>query len=197
MKTLLLDLVSKIVSNFKLYAIAAVIILMGLFGFKACKKITKIQDKQVTSPVLTPDQKEKIIVDPTNHKITVITKNPDGTTTSKDTYLPDRPTAVIEDNNGKLSIIEHKFGVETRPYLGVGGSLDGTARIHAGMDLWYFHKLDLGLGLDLNAGVFKQVSDFRDTRLSINASYNVYSNTSLALSVDNRKFVGLFIKVRI
>jgi hypothetical protein len=190
MKTLLLDLVNKIKSNLKLYVIAAVIILMGLFGFKACRKVQQKQDKQASSTVLTPDQKEKIIVDPVKHTLTVVTKKSDGTTQTKTTFLPDRPTTVTEDNNGKLSIVDHKFGTEIRPYLGVGGALDGTPRVHIGADLWYFHKLDLGLGLDTNPSNLKYV------RANLNLSYNFWSNTSVAISLDNHKVPGLFLKLR-
>src|ERR1035437_989163 len=181
---LLTSLVTKIKANLKKFVILGLIILLGLFGFKACRKVQKKQDTNANSTVLAPDQKEKIVVDPTKHTITIVTKNPDGTTTTTNTYLPDRPTQIIEGNNGKLTIVAHKFGTEVRPYLGIGGALDGTARVHAGADLFYFHKLDLGTGLDFNARVFGNASQFRDTRLSINASYNIYSNTSLALSVD-------------
>lgn len=189
--------VDKIMSNLKFYAVLATLILLGVFGFKACTKLQKKQDKQASSNTLAPDQKEKVVVNPENHTIEVVTKNPDGTTTTQTTFLPDRPTQIIEDNNGKLKIVDHKFGVEKRPYIGVGGALDGTPRVHAGMDFWYYKKLDLGAGLDFNAGVLSQVSKFDDTRLSVNASYNVWSNTSLALSVDNHKTVGVFLKVRL
>ena len=190
-------IVDKIKSNLKCYAILAALILLGLFGFKSCVKLQKKQDKQASSTVLTPDQREKVIVNPETHTIEIVTKKADGTTTTTDTYLPDRPTSITEDNNGKITIVDHKFGVEKRPYVGVGGALDGTPRVHAGMDFWYFHKLDFGAGLDFNAGVLGQVSKFSDTRLDVNASYNVWSNTSLALSVDNHKTVGLFLKVRL
>src|SRR5579863_5574322 len=161
--------VDKIKANLKHYLILAALILLGVFGFKDCAKIQKKQDKQASSTTLTPDQKEKIVVNPEKHTIEVVTKNPNGTTTTTTTFLPDRPTQIIEDKNGKLKIIDHKFGVEKRPYIGVGGSLDGSPRVHAGVDLWYFHKLDLGAGLDFNAGVLSQVSKFSDTRASVNA----------------------------
>lgn len=187
------DLISRVWTKVKKWVILGVIVLLGLFGFKACRKIQQKQDKQASSTVLPPDAKEKIVVDPSKHEIEIIKPNGD----IQKGYLPDRPTQIIEKKDGKLDIVDHKYGVEVRPYLGVGGSLDGTARIHAGTDLFYFHKLDLGTGLDFNAGVFKDISSFKDTRLSINVSYNFYSNTSLALSVDNRKFVGLFLKVHL
>jgi len=189
--------VDKIKTNLKHYLLLVALILLGVFGFKDCAKIQKKQDKQASSAVLTPDQKEKVVVNPENHTIEVVTKNANGTTNTTTTYLPDRPTQIIEDNNGKIKIIDHKFGVEKRPYVGVGGSADGTPRVHAGVDLFYYKKLDLGTGLDFNAGVLDQVSKFNDTRASINVSYNVWSNTSIAVSVDNRKFVGVFLKVRL
>jgi hypothetical protein len=187
---ILLNLVNKIKTNLKLYAILGLIILLVLFGFKGCRKIAKKQDKQVSSTVLTPDQKEKIVVDPTKHTITITTKNADGTDHTTTTYLPDRPTSVTEDNNGKITVVDHKYGAELRPYLGVGGAFDGTPRVHLGGDLFYFHRMDFGLGIDDNP------SHLKDVRGNLNLSYNFYSNTSIAVSYDNHKQVGLFLKVR-
>lgn len=194
---ILKGIVGKIKANLKLYAILALVAALGLFGFKACRKIQKDQDQTANSHVLKPDERGKIIVDPVNHKITTITRNPDGSIKTTETYLPDRPSTITEDKNGKVTIVTRKFGTEIRPYLGMGGALDGTPRVHVGSDLWYWHKLDLGAGIDFNAGAFGAVSKFNDTRVNVNASYNVYSNTSLGLSFDNRKTVGLFIKVRL
>ena len=177
-------------NNLKKWAILALIVVGGLFGFKACRKVQQKQDKQASSTVLTPDQKEKITVNPENHTITITTKKSDGTTQTQTTFLPDRPTSITEDNNGKLSIIDHKYGTEIRPFLGIGGALDGTPRVHVGADLWYFHKLDLGLGLDTNP------SHLKDVRVDLNLSYNFWSNTSIAVSIDNHKVPGLFLKVR-
>jgi hypothetical protein len=183
-------LVSKIVLNLKVYVILGVIILLAVFGFKGCRKVEKKQDSVTKSTVLTPDQKEKIVVDPTKHTITITTKKADGTDQTTTTFLPDRPTAVIESNDGKISLIDHKFGTEIRPYLGVGGALDGTPRVHVGSDLFYFHKMDLGIGLDTNPAHLK------DVRANLNLSYNFYSNTSIAFSFDNHKVPGIFLKVR-
>jgi hypothetical protein len=187
---MLKSVVEHLRSNLARYTILALILLLALFGFKGCRKVQKRQDSAVKSAVLAPDQREKIVVDPIRHTITVVTKKPDGTDQSTTTFLPDRPTAVIEDNNGKLSIVDHKFGVELRPYLGVGGAFDGTPRVHLGADFLYFHKMDLGAGLDTNP------SHLKDVRGNLNLSYNFYSNTSIACSYDNHKTVGLFLKVR-
>jgi hypothetical protein len=172
-------------ANLKKWAILALIVIGGLFGFKACRKVQQKQDKQATSPVLGPNQQEKITVDPTKHTITVVTKN--GTTT---TYLPDRPTQIIESKDGKLSVIDHKYGTEVKPFLGFGTDLEGSPRVHIGADLFYWNKFDLGTGLAFNA------THLKDTRLALNLSYNFYSNTSIAFSFDNHKTPGLFLKVR-
>lgn len=191
------SLVDKFKAKIKQIAVTVLIVVIALVSFKACRMLQKKQDSDARSTVLGPDERGKIIVDPVKHKITTVTRNADGSEKVKDTYLPDRPSVITEDKNGKVTVVTQKFGTEVRPYLGVGGALDGSPRVHAGADLWYFHKLDLGAGLDFNAGVMRSVSEFSDTRLSVNASYNVWSNTSLALSFDNHKVVGLFVKVRL
>ena len=185
MKTILLNLVSKIKANLKEYAILALIVLLALFGFKACRKLQQKQDKQASSTVLTPDQKEKIVVDPIKHTIEIVT--PTKTTT---TYLPDRPTQIIENKDGSITIIDHKFGTEMRPYLGVGGDLEWKARIHTGVDFFYFRKFDAGAGLAFNP------VELKDTRVDLNLSYNFYSNTSIAISLDNHKTPVIFLKLR-
>ncbi len=194
---LLKALVDKIKLQIKKIAITTLIVVIALLSWKGCRMLQKKQDSDAQSTVLKPDERGKIIVDPVKHKITTVSRNADGTEKVKDTYLPDRPSVITEDKNGKVTVVTQKFGTEVRPYIGVGGALDGTPRLHVGSDLWYYKKLDLGAGLDFNARVMSGISYFSDTRLSINASYNVYSNTSLALSFDNHKVVGLFVKVRL
>lgn len=172
-------------ANLKKWAILALIMVGGLFGFKACRKVQQKQDKQASSTILQPNQAEKVTVDPTKHTITIVT--PTKTTT---TYLPDRPTQIIENKDGTITVIDHKFGTEIRPYLGVGGALDGTPRVHVGSDFFYFHRMDLGVGLDTNP------ANLKDVRANLNLSYNFYSNTSIAFSLDNHKVPGFFLKVR-
>lgn len=185
MMTILTSLVSKIKSNLKLYAIVGLSILLGLFGFKCCRKVQQKQDKQATSTILQPGQAEKIVVNPANHTIEIVT--PKKTTT---TYLPDRPTQIIENKDGSVTIVDHKFGVENRPFFGAGGAFDGTPRVYVGSDVFYFHRLDLGVGINTNP------AELKDVRVNLSLGYNFYSNTSIALSVDNHRVPGLFLKVR-
>jgi hypothetical protein len=182
---ILTSLVNKIKANLKKIAIITVAVLLGLFGFKACRKVQQKQDKQATNTVLQPNQKEKIVVDPTTHEIIITTDK--GTTK---TYLPDRPTQIIENKDGSITVIDHKFGVEIRPFIGVGGAFDCTPRVHVGADVFYFHKLDLGIGVNTNP------SELKDIRTDLSLGYNFWSNTSVALSIDNHRVPGLFLKVR-
>jgi hypothetical protein len=182
---ILTSLVNKIKSNLKLYAVIGLSILLGLFGFRCCRKVQQKQDKQATNTVLQPNQAEKIVVNPENHTIEIIT--PKKTTT---TYLPDRPTQIIENKDGTITVIVHKFGSEVKPYIGLGGSFDGTPRVHAGVDVFYFHRLDLGVGVNTNP------VELKDVRANLSLSYNFYSNTSVAVSIDNQRVPGLFLKLR-
>lgn len=169
----------------KKYMILGVIFLLALFGLKHCRKIQDTQDTAITSPVLKPDDKEKIIIDPIKHTVTRITNK--GTTV---TNLPDRPVSITEGKDGLITIHSRTWGKELRPFIGAGVDLSPAARLHLGADLFYWHKLDLGLGVGVNPVAIK------NTTLNLNVSYNFYNNTSIALSIDNRKVPGLFLKVR-
>lgn len=168
--------------------IAVLIVVLALGGYHYWHKHDVKVDKQITNPVLGPDQKEKIIVDPEKHTITVIKKNPDGSTTENKTYLPDHPTSITEDKNGKLTVESRKFGTEHRPYIGAGYS--DAPRLYLGMDWFYYKKLDLGTGVGFN------MEHLKDVRLEANVSYNIWNNTSLTVSYDNHKMVGGFVKLR-
>lgn len=183
-------ILSKVKAQAKKIGILVAIAVLAIVGWHFGRKHAVKANAVVTSTVLAPDQKEKIIVDPTKHTLTVITKKADGTDQTITTFLPDRPTAVIEDNNGKLSLIDHKWGTELRPYLGFGYDLERSPRVNLGADLFYFHKFDLGLGLGLDP------TQLKDTRMNLSLSYNFYSNTSIAFSFDNHRTPGLFLKIR-
>ena len=165
--------------------IIIVVLASLLIGWGGCVLLNhnKKVDKGIVSTTLAPNQKEKIVLNPQNHTITVVTKN--GT---KTTYLPNRPVSVTEDVKGNLSIQERTWGWEKAPYAGIGYS--NGLRIHAGVDLFYFHRFDTGIGL-LTDG-----KNFNTTAADLNLSYNFYSNTSMAVSYSSAKVVGCFLKFR-
>lgn len=177
-------------ANVKKWAILALIVVGGLFAFSCARKHAKKVDQATSSTVLGPNQQEKIVVNPEKHTITVTTKKSNGQTQTTTTYLPDRPVSITEDKNGKLSLVDKTWGTEVRPYGGFGGDFEGKARIHGGLDFFYIHRFDLGMGLAFNP------TDLKDTRADLNLSYNFWSNTSIAFSLDNHKVPGIFLKVR-
>jgi len=187
---MLLNIINYLKARIKKYLVLSIAILFGVFGFKLWVHHAKKGDQSVSSVTLQPNQKEKIIVDPVKHKITVVTKNVNGKEHTSTTYFPDRATSIVEDNNGKLSIQERKWGPECKLYTGIGGDVEGSFRAHLGIDFLYLHSFDVGAGLAFNT------TEIKDTRADLNLSYNFYSHTSLALSFDNHHVIGAFLKVR-
>lgn len=164
------------------------LVLLALVGYHFWTKHVKKTDSVITSTILQPGENRKAIIDPIKHKITTVTKDKNGKEVINSTYLPDRPISIIEHNDGSIKIESRKWGPECRPYFGAG--FDGDVRLHLGLDGLYFRTFDFGGGLKLNPVLFK------DTRVDINASWNFYSHTSLALSYDNHKTIEGFIKLR-
>lgn len=148
---------------------------------KGCKNVapgTTIQTQ------LAPDETEKVIIDPHKHTLTVITP-----TKIKTMTLPNRPSSVALIKNDGLRIVSPQWGWEASPFLGVGTTI-GDTYILAGLDGYYFKRLDFGGGLSVNP------HDLLDTRLFISASMFIYSNTSVGVGLDNRKSPILLLKVR-
>jgi hypothetical protein len=183
-------ILSSIWNRIKKWVILGVICLLALFGLKHCNKVQQKQDGAIVSPILKPNEVEKVIVNPGDHSIDIIKKNPDGTTTTTHTYLPDRPISITEGKDGSITVQSRTWGKELRPYMGAGVDLSPAARLHLGTDFFYWHKVDFGTGVGFNPTTIK------DTTLNLNVSYNFYSNTSIAFSIDNHHTPGVFLKVR-
>jgi len=139
------------------------------------------------SPILPKNDTEQITVDPTTHRITILTSSGPKTET-----LPDRPSTIDIHKDGTVSVNSKQLGFETKPFLGVG--LGEGLRVYAGADLGYFKKLDIGLGM---ASPRLSKGDLTDIRGLVKVSYNVYSNTSLNLGYDTSKTLHCFVSVRL
>lgn len=157
-------------------------LLIGIGGCLLLKHAKKI-DTSIKSTVLPTNDKEKIIINPDNHTIEVIKPGSD-----KKTYLPDHPVSITEDKNGNLTIQERTWGFEHNPYAGLGFS--NGFRAHVGVDWFYFHKFDSGIGL------MTDCQHLNKTAADLNLSYNFYHNTSLAVSYSSSKMAGVFLKIR-
>jgi len=141
------------------------------------------KDQAIESHILAEDVREKIIVDPKRKKLTVITRERTDTL-----FLPDRPTAIEIPFKGPARVIRRTWGFELAPF----GSIvfTDTLRAGVGVDWFYWNKFDVGFGAATN------VTDFFDGRVFLHGSYNVYSNTSLGVVVDNAKKFGMNLNFR-
>jgi hypothetical protein len=173
MMTILISLVNKVKANFKKWAILTGLILLGLFGFKACRKHQQKATQVATNPILKPNEAEKIIINESEHKITVVT--PKGTT---DTHFSDN-TVITEDKNGKLSIYNPQWDFKFHPTVGAG--MSDIPKLFVGVSPLGFKKLDLNIGLETDC------QHFSETAMNISVGYNVHNATYLFLGTNNHK----------
>lgn len=167
------------------YKIGLVVFVLGsVFVWGRCGRRTTVP-KTMLPTVLPVKDKEQIIVDPFHHVIQIVTA-----TGVKHTTLPDRPSTIDILKDGSVKVTSPQFGTELRPFVGVGFNLRSGV-ILGGVDLLYWKKLDLGIGLSMNP------SHIQDTAALIGVSYNLYSNTSISLGIDNRHAPMIAIHVRL
>lgn len=164
----------------KLISVGA--ILAGVFLWGRCSRTAHL-GVPVPANVLPKDDNEQILIDPVHKSLIVVNSNGTRTLT-----LPDRPTTIDIRKNGTINVTSPQYGMERRIFGGVYAS--DKFRIAAGADLWYFKKLDLGVGLAGEVGphlpiVFGQVS------------YNIYSNCRVGLAYGSDRYIGGTLTVRI
>jgi len=167
------DLISKVLVRIKKIAILGVIVVLGLFGYKACRKHQQNVIQVVTNPILQPNQTGQITVNSANHTITVVT--PQGTTT---THLSDT-TVISVDNHGKLDIYNPSWDFKIHPTVGIGFA--NKSKLFAGASLIGYKKLDLNIGLETDC------QHFNETAINASIGYNVHNETYLFLGVNNHK----------
>lgn len=135
-----------------------------------------------TPPILPKEDKEQIIVDTRHHTITRVTEK--GTQV---TYLPEKPTVIDLRKGGDVVVHSPQYGYQVRPYVGLVFSDD--ARGALGLDLFYFKRLNVGMGMALRF-------DGRDGRLYAALSYNVSGNMYAAVTLDHKKTPGAMLALR-
>src|SRR6266446_1656997 len=83
--------------------------------------------------------REQIQVDPATHRLTIITEKGPRTVT-----LPDRMSTIDVRSNGMVDIISPQFGWERHFFISFVGA--DVFKVGAGMDGFYWKRLDGGLG---------------------------------------------------
>jgi hypothetical protein len=168
-----MDLISEIKRSLKKGIILVVIIVLGLLGFKACRKHQQKTNQVATNPILKPNEVEKIIINGPEHKITVIT--PKGTT---DTHFSDH-TVITEDKNGKLNIYNPQWDFKFHPSIGVG--MADKPKLFVGISPIGYKRLDLNIGFETDC------SKLSETSLTVSVGYNIHNATYLFLGLNNHQ----------
>lgn len=159
-------------------------IIVGLFGLRSCQKK---RDTAIANPNLSPDVKEKIIINPLKRTIIVATKTHTTVTT-----LPDRPTSIELLNDGKVRVSVPQWGFEAIPYIGIGYSRQVNDYI--GLDFFYWKKLDAGFAFSFDRLKVDSLG------LPLTLSYTVWHNLRLTVGyemIGSHKDIHGLVSVRI
>lgn len=169
----------QIKAHWKGFLIGVGIAAFGLY-VRSC---TRAQMEIKNSP-LPVDVVARITVDPDHHHLHIQQR----VGKPIDTYLPDRPSTFDIRNDGKVMVASAQWGFEHRFFFGIG--MSENFRIAAGMDGFYWKKLDLGLGLADRVGSYTPV-------VFAKMSYCVYDNLQLGITFDNLQHPGVLLTLRI
>lgn len=177
------------IALFKRYTVITgmfALVLLGLVLYLRVRYGRPASGLEIAHPsvaVLPKDDKEQIIVDPSRHSLIIV--RPTGNQTLS---LPDRQSVIDIRKDGTVQVISPQWGWEHRVFFGIHGS--EVLRLGAGMDAFYFKKLDLGAGVACQIGahtpiVFAQIS------------YNAWSNCRVGIAYGTNRFVGGTLTVRL
>ena len=160
------------------YKIGGVVaVLLGVFLYGRYGK-----GKPFVPNVLPPSTVEQILVNPTNHTLTIVTH-----TGSQVVTLPDHVSTIDLGTNGKLTVTAPQYGFQIRPFAGVYYS--DALRFGGGADLGYWKRLDSGIGIAGGASArtvaFAQIT------------YCVWDNVGVSLTYDHMGHIGGGITLRI
>lgn len=168
----------------------AIIAVLLILGYLWRRKHDAKVDAQVVSVSLLKEDKAKYVIDETRHQLIEITHtNADGAVQQRTVYLP--PHASIEvRKDGTFAVTARQWGSEVSPFLGVGVDSEEHGRAVIGVNLFYIQRWELGAGLAI------RVRSPLDARVFISGSYNIWSNTSLFVGVDNHKAVAIGVALK-
>lgn len=179
----------------KKYLYIALAVAIGLVTFGLIRHWSMKKDAAIASPVLPPDVREKIIVDPRHSSLIVITKDRTDTL-----FLPDRPTAITIPNVGPVRIERRTWGYEVAPFAAI--VVTDTLRAGIGVDGFYWNRFNFGSGIGINVpnilgdSHVVRLATLLDVRFFAHVSYNLYSNTSVGLVLDTNKKIGMDLSFR-
>lgn len=172
-----------ILKRYTALAGALILVLLGLYLYLRVRYGKPANAHPAPVTILPSNDKEQILVDPVRHTLIVV--KPTGNTTLT---LPDHLSTVDIRKDGTVQITSPQWGFEHRPFIGV--HVSDHFRVAAGLDGYYFKKLDIGGGAACRIGNYTPI-------LFGQLSYNFYSNCRAAVSYGTNKYIGGTLTVRI
>ncbi len=126
---------------------------------------------------------EQIVIDPRKH--TMVFKRNGKTVVM---HLPDKQTVITLKESGQILVASPQWGLEVRPFIGLGFSTD--AHFGIGLDGVYWRRFDVGGGIRWNFGL-------TDPRFFLALTYNMKDNLRIGITIDHKKAPGLMLSLRI
>jgi hypothetical protein len=164
-------------------AIGSILLIILLALFVLLRSCDKRIDNTANSSILAPGVVEKVVINPGTHKLSIITSR--GT---QELFLPDRPSSIEIEKNGKAVITSRQWGTELKPFIGF--QFSNVGRLAFGVDGLYYKRLDLGVGAAWQIGTTHAPVGL------CKLSYTVWSNTQAGITYDTGSRVGGIITVR-
>jgi hypothetical protein len=155
-------------------------LLLGAYVYMSNHIHDVIVGKQTLLP---PQDTEQITVDPSSHKLTIKTK-----TGYKILTLPDRVSTIDVHKDGTVNVTSPQLGFQHHMFLGVVGS--DHIRLGAGADLFYWKKLDFGVGMADQVGMYAPI-------VFAKLTYNIKGNMQAGLVYGSNQYIGGVLAVRL
>lgn len=131
-------------NKLKLALIAVGVIVAGLLLYR-CNR----DPKPDMSIVLNNDDQAKVSVN--GNKVTVVRRNPDGTTKTETKHVPEN-AVVTYKKNGEVEINVKQYGWKVQPGIGAIASAEGLA-LSLDVRLAYWRRMGLNVGTGIRLGV--------------------------------------------
>lgn len=165
------------------FKLGLLLALMAISYSKGCSKGQEQAELKNPLPVgLGPDDAGIALINPLRHEITFVT--PKGVTKR---FLPDTPSKLTLKKDGTVTITISEYGFQMRPF--VGGAILEKPLITAGLDLFYYKRINLGVGAATD-GVAK------NTVAIMHVNYNIWRSISPGIVIDSRKNIGLDLSIK-
>jgi hypothetical protein len=167
------------------YKIFLALAVLGMaFGLGRCKRTAADGPKSSVSTVLPSNDAEQITVNPDTHQLVIL--RPGGKRIIE--TLPDRTSTIDVLKNGTVKVTSPQFGFEHHAFLGLLGS--DHVRLGAGMDGLYWKRLDLGIGIADQIGMYPPI-------VFAKVTYNFKGNLQGGIVYQSNKYAGVVLAVRL